>query len=77
MKFKRTSFDGYEVYSDGVLLGTVQKWERRYNLRRVYVTKGWRATTPDGTKLYTQDGTTSRTRKGAAEALEEARCSND
>lgn len=64
----------YEVRTEGgaVFLGTVQKWERRYNLRRVYVSRGWRATTAKGRRLYDRDGSTARTRGEAAEALAKA-----
>lgn len=69
-KFKPTGAIGeYTVCYGGANLGTVQKWERRYNLRRVYVSRGWRATTPEGRRLYTTDGSTGETRQFAAWAL--------
>jgi len=37
----------YSVALDGRPLGEVYKWERRYNLRRVYVTRGWKARPKD------------------------------
>lgn len=57
--------EGAEVRS----LGTVIKFERRYNLRRVYVTRGWRACLPNGHALYSRDAVTASTRAVAAEAL--------
>ena len=72
---KRAAFGlgSYRVLFDGEDIGEVTKWERRYNLRRVIVSRGWRAITPDGRRLYTPDGTTSDTRAGAADALVRAR----
>lgn len=37
----------YSVALDGRPLGEVYKWERRYNLRRLYVTRGWKAKPKD------------------------------
>ena len=75
-KFKQTALSNefqreYEVRDGGVLLGTVKQFERRYNLRRVYVSRGWRATAPDGTKLYEpRSGPTGERREDAAIALQ-------
>jgi hypothetical protein len=33
----------YEVSLNGQVIGTVERWERRYRLRRMLVTRGWRA----------------------------------
>ena len=65
--------DEYEVFLSGESIGRVFRWERRYNLRRVIVSKGWRATTPDGRQLYHPDGYTAKTRSDAAQALVRAR----
>jgi hypothetical protein len=59
----------YEVLLDGEVIGTVERWERRYRLRRTLVTRGWRARLVGGSPLYHQDGYTANTRAGAAEAL--------
>ncbi len=69
-KFKSAG-GGYEVYdiATGTLLGTVRSWERRYNLNRVVLHRGWRATTTAGEKLYHEDSCTGETRHEAAEAL--------
>lgn len=63
------SIRSYRVLLDGVDIGEVRHWERRYNLRRVIVTKGWRARTVDGERLYHGDSYTAETRLGAATAL--------
>lgn len=59
----------YEVSINGQVIGTVERWERRYRLRRMLVTRGWRAKSVGGVPLYHQDGFTATTRVGAAEAL--------
>jgi hypothetical protein len=59
----------YEVLLEDEVIGRVRYWERRYYLRRVYVSKGWRATLADGTRLYHPDGTTGDTRRSATWAL--------
>lgn len=59
---------GYAVWHNDVLLGTVEFWERRYNLRRVIVVKGWRATRANGEKLY-GSSYTAPTREAAARVL--------
>lgn len=65
----RGSAGRYDVLLDGEVVGSVERWERRYRLRRTLVTKGWRARLVDGSPLYHQDGYTASTRLGAAEAL--------
>lgn len=34
---------GWDVFVNGEAIGDVRYWEQRYNLRRVYVTRGWQA----------------------------------
>lgn len=68
-RFKKTSTGCYNVLVPGTtgfaywqLLGAVYKYERRYNLRRVLVERGW--------KIYgSKDTTVYRTRLEAAKAL--------
>lgn len=51
-------------------IGTVSYWIRRYNLRRVLVTKGWRAQDLTGARVgYHENNATADTRRGAVEAL--------
>jgi len=75
-QFKFLSYlDGYKVdyVGDGiphVHIGFVRLFERRYNLRRVLLVKGWRATTARAElHLWTRDGYTAETREGAARVL--------
>lgn len=70
MTFRSRGGGLYDVVVDGQVIGTVRKWERRYNLRRVYVSRGWRALAADGERLYGQDGYTADTRREAAEVLQ-------
>lgn len=60
---------GYEVLLDGEIIGAVWEWERSYNLRRLIVSRGWRAKTISGERLYHEHGSTARTRAEAAEAV--------
>lgn len=68
--YKRSkSIADYDVYADGVFIGTLRKFEQRYNLRRVILVRGWRATTPTDEKLYSTSGHNGETRAEAAQAL--------
>lgn len=58
----------YDVYANAVFVGAVFKWERHFNLRRSFTLKGWRAVTPDGTHVYTNDNY-AHTRDEAARSL--------
>lgn len=63
---------GYDVLQDGVRIGAVTKYEKRWNLRRVYVTRGWLAFPPTGPALRAREGgeaTVYHTRAEAADAL--------
>lgn len=72
-KYERNDLRGYVVThrEDERLLGTIWKNERRYNLRRVIVIKGWSARVVGGPTLGTGEPHIYRTREAAAEALEE------
>lgn len=63
------SLDGYDVMTSKGCVGHVRKFERRYNLRRVILIRGWRASASDGTKLWSGDGYTASTRVLAIAAL--------
>lgn len=66
------SVGGYDVLQDGVKIGAVRKYEKRWNLRRVYVMRGWLAFPPTGPALRAREGgeaTMYRTRAEAAAAL--------
>lgn len=67
----RHEMGAYDVvlHAEDVTIGIVRKWERRYNLRRLIVSRGWRATTASGERLYDSDGKTAETRHDAAAAL--------
>lgn len=68
--YKRSkSIADYDVYADGVFVGTLRKYTQRYNLRRVIVVNGWRATTPTNEKLYSPSGHNGETRAEAAQLL--------
>jgi hypothetical protein len=54
-KYERVA-SGYAVRLDGVFLGTVWKIERRYNLRRPLVVRGWGARPPNGPTLGRENG---------------------
>lgn len=68
VKYER-HLDGYNVIWNGTRIGFVRRYECRYNLRRLIVIRGWRATTVKGQKLYSATGTTADTRDDAARAL--------
>lgn len=69
---QRGELNAYDVLLDGEVIGDVRKWERSYNLRRRLVTRGWRARTASGERLYDFDGYTASTRGAAAAELVEA-----
>lgn len=73
MRFDKVSgppMASYDVSHDGQNIGNVRYWERRYNLRRLYVSRGWRAYAPDGTPVgFHPDNYTGATRAEAAEVL--------
>ncbi len=57
----------YEIVLDGKTIGTVRAYEKRYNLRRVFVDKGWVARSIDGEHSAASDYTDSR--RSAVRAL--------
>lgn len=71
VKYERLPGDPpeYSVIYNGQLIGTVKKWERRYNLRRVYVSRGWRARMADGEMLHHEHDCTADTRYAATRAM--------
>ena len=69
-RFVAHSVRGWTVYCNEAKIGQIWKTERRYNLRRQVVIRGWSARTAEGDILSTRrEPTTYRTRVMAAEAL--------
>jgi hypothetical protein len=50
----------YDLTLDGQTIGRVRAYEKRYNLRRVYVDRGWVATSLDGQHTAGSDHTDTR-----------------
>lgn len=65
-KSKNGPMHTYDVFLDGVLVGTVRKRVVNYNLRRKIVVTSWVPTTAEGVRL-SENG--ERTRAGAATLL--------
>ena len=63
------SVGGYNVFLEGLPIGEVWKNERRYNLRRLIVIRGWSARPARGTTLGKHEPQIFPTRKKAAQAL--------